>query len=69
MYSYKDEVCEQIETLQKPPAQPQQDDKPATPAPQKKIIRAVNRQIAFPAKKLENSEDVDAYVEKHPCKT
>ena len=63
MYSYKDEVCEQIETLQKPPVQPQQDDKPATPAPQKKIIRAVNRQIAFPAKKLENSEDVDAYVE------
>jgi hypothetical protein len=63
MYSYKDEVCEQIETLQKPPAKPQQDDKPATPAPQKKIIRAVNRQIAFPAKKLENSEDVDAYVE------
>ena len=35
----------------------------ATP-PVKKVIRAYNRSIIFPAKKLETMEDVDDYVEK-----
>ncbi|MEG0902495.1 MAG: hypothetical protein RSG96_10250, partial [Clostridia bacterium] len=35
-----------------------------TPAPTpKKIIKAFNRQIVFPAKQLESEVDIDAYVE------
>ena len=63
MLSYKDTACEHIEVMQKPavPATEQKADAPKN-AP-KKVIRAVNRQIAFPAKRLETEADVDAYVE------
>ena len=30
----------------------------------KKIIKAIHRQAIFPTKKLENEEEIDAYVEK-----
>ncbi len=63
MLSHKDDACNTIEAIQKP--KPVVEPKPATPEkPQpKKVIRAVNRQVAFPAKVLESTDDVDAYVE------
>ncbi len=30
----------------------------------KKVIKALNRQVVFPAKCLESEEDIDSYVEK-----
>lgn len=64
MLTYKDEVCEHIEALLKPPApKPPVADTPAKPVP-KKIIKALNRQVVFPTKQLESEEDIDAYVEK-----
>ena len=66
MLQYKDNTLERIETLLAPPAPPKplvQTAGGATP-PVKKVIRAYNRSIIFPAKKLETMEDVDDYVEK-----
>lgn len=65
MLQYKDDIVERLEMLLAPPAPP----KPPAPAggatpPVKKVIRSYNRSIIFPAKKLENMEDVDDYVEK-----
>ncbi len=37
---------------------------PATPPQPKKIIKTYNRQIIFPAKRLESEADIDNYVEK-----
>lgn len=64
MLSYKDEVCGRMEAILKPapPRPAPRPDAPAAP-PVKKVIRAVNRQVAFPAKRLETEGDVDAYVE------
>ena len=68
MLQYKDSMVGKIETALEPP-KPVEPPKPAVsnggtvpPAP-KKIIRPYNRSIIFPAKRLENTEDVDAYVE------
>ncbi|MDD3322195.1 MAG: BREX system P-loop protein BrxC [Paludibacter sp.] len=64
MLTYKDDVCNKIEFLQKPPA-PKPVPTPVTTgtsAP-KQVIRAFNRQVVFPSKRLENEQDVDAYVE------
>lgn len=36
-------------------------EKPSQP---KKIIKSLNRQVVFPAKRLESESDVDEYVEK-----
>ena len=66
MLQYKDNTLERIETLLAPPAPPKplvQTAGGATP-PVKMVIRAYNRSIIFPAKKLETMEDVDDYVEK-----
>ena len=65
IWSYKDEICERIEIVKQPPKPtPQkQPDTPAKPAP-KKVIKTVYRQAAFPAKTLENQEDIDAYIER-----
>lgn len=66
MLQYKDNTLERIETLLAPPAPPKplvQTAGGATP-PVKNVIRAYNRSIIFPAKKLETMEDVDDYVEK-----
>jgi len=64
MLSHKDEACSKLEALNRPaPAPTPQPDKPGKPAP-KKIIKAFNRQIVFPAKQLESEADIDAYVER-----
>lgn len=73
MITYKDEVCDTIEALQKPPV-PKPAPAPtsgaalttapyAVPTPQK-LVKSFNRQVVFPAKCLETEQDVDAYVEK-----
>ena len=66
MLEQKDEACSKLEILNKPAPTPAPTPKPTPagkPAP-KKIIRAYNRQIVFPAKQLESEEDIDDYVEK-----
>lgn len=63
IWSYKDDICERIETAKQPLVEKKQVDTPAKPAP-KKVIKNVYRQMAFPAKTLESQEDIDAYVER-----
>ena len=65
IWSYKDDICDRIETAKQPPkpAPKSQPDAPVRPAP-KKVIKNVYRQMAFPAKTLESQEDIDAYVER-----
>ncbi|RJV95618.1 BREX system P-loop protein BrxC [Subdoligranulum sp. AF14-43] len=65
IWSYKDDICDRIETAKQPPkpVEKKQPDTPANPAP-KKVIKNVYRQMAFPAKTLESQEDIDAYVER-----
>ena len=65
IWSYKDDICDRIETVKQPPkpVEKKQSDTPAKPAP-KKVIKNVYRQMAFPAKTLESQEDIDAYVER-----
>ncbi|MBM6924220.1 BREX system P-loop protein BrxC [Hydrogenoanaerobacterium saccharovorans] len=65
IWSYKDDICDRIETAKQPPkpVKKKQPDTPAKPAP-KKVIKNVYRQMAFPAKTLESQEDIDAYVER-----
>jgi hypothetical protein len=67
MLTYKDETCERIEFMLRPPQpQPQPSavkEGPATSASEK-IIKSLNRQVVFPAKRLESEADIDAYVEK-----
>ena len=66
MLQYKDNAVAHIEAVIRPSEPP----KPVTPsvsghvapAP-KKIIKAYNRSIVFPAKQLESEAEVDAYVE------
>ena len=65
MWQYKDEACDRIETLQKPPAVTPPVTGGQTPAPApKKVIKTIHRQAMFPAKTLETEADIDAYVEK-----
>lgn len=68
MLNYKDTAVAQIEAAIAPPkpAEPRAPGgagDPSKPAP-KKMIRAYNRSIIFPAKTLESNEDIDDYVEK-----
>ena len=65
IWSYKDDICDRIETAKQPPkpVEKKQPETPAKPAP-KKVIKNVYRQMAFPAKTLESQEDIDAYVER-----
>jgi hypothetical protein len=67
MLTYKDETCERIEVMTRPPKpQPQHSvvkEGPATQTP-KKVIKSLNRQVVFPAKRLESEADIDDYVEK-----
>lgn len=65
IWSYKDDICDRIETAKQPPkpVEKKQPDTPAKPAP-KKVIKNVYRQMAFPAKTLESQGDIDAYVER-----
>lgn len=70
MLQYKDSTCSTIEVMLTPPApKPPVPLKPAagggtaTPPQPKKIIKAYQRGIVFPAKKLETEAEIDAYVE------
>ena len=65
IWSYKDDLCDHIETAKKPiivaeEKAPYGAEKPVA----KKVIKTVYRQAAFPAKVLESQEDIDAYVER-----
>ena len=75
LLQYKDKTVERIENLFAPPTPPKPpvdpnggngDGKETPPNPPKpnKIIKPYNRQIIFPAKRLESEAEVDAYVEK-----
>lgn len=69
MLQYKDTTCSTIEVMLMPPEpkpespkpNPNGGDKPASQP--KKIIKAYQRGIVFPAKKLETEDEIDAYVE------
>ena len=65
IWSYKDDICERIETAKQPPVIAEEKvaygEKKTVP---KKVIKTVYRQMAFPAKTLENQADIDAYVER-----
>ena len=68
MLQQQNTTCSRIEALTKPapnPVTPPHSGGVAeTPKPYaKKIIKAYNRQIVFPTKRLETEADVDAYVE------
>lgn len=66
MWQYKDETCERIESLQRPPIvtpPPAAGGQTPTPVP-KKVIKTIHRQAMFPAKTLESEAEIDAYVEK-----
>ena len=70
MYSYKDDTVEKLENLHTPTPKPSAVNEPVQGYGQgqqsqpKKIIKALNRSVVFPAKKLESDADIDAYVEK-----
>ena len=59
MLHYKDTTCKIIDATLKPAVQNPQPSASVT----KKTIKAYNRQILFPAKRLESDADVDAYVD------
>ena len=67
MLTYKDDTCSRLEAVEKPVPEPKSvhptdGEKPHVPP--KKIIKALNRQIVFPARQLESETDIDEYVEK-----
>ena len=65
MLQYKDQTCGHLEALAKPPkpvTPPANGDKHEPPKP-KRIIKAYQRAIVFPAKSLESEAEIDAYVE------
>ena len=75
MLQYKDATVEKLERLFTPPVPPKPpvpvtgseggNGQSSTTSPQPmKIIKPYNRQIIFPAKRLESEADIDAYVEK-----
>ena len=67
MWTYKDDTCENIETMLKPEPIKKSDTFKETGkayAPPKKVIKPIHRQAIFPAKCLESDAEVDAYVEK-----
>lgn len=53
-----------IEDMIAPPEPPKPPKKRDDPPPPKKLIRPYNRQIIFPAKRLESEAQIDDYVEK-----
>ena len=66
MLQHKDNACSKIEAINKPKApEPEKNggsDEPKKPTP-KKIIKAYNRQVIFPAKRIESEEDLNEYLE------
>jgi len=65
MWQYKDAAVDRIERLAQPPvtqppaAAPGQEKQPV-----KRVVKSLYRQSVFPAKLLENEEDIDAYLDK-----
>ena len=76
MLQYKDTSVDRLEVLLAPPAPPKPPvnvvreggstygPSSTTPPQPKKIIKPYNRQVIFPAKRLESEADIDTYVEK-----
>ena len=68
MLTYKDDTVDKLETRHTPDPTPSAVHEPETPFGQgqqpKKVIKALNRSVVFPAKKLESDAEIDAYVEK-----
>ena len=72
MIQYKDTTVDRIESLSRVKDTPQpsavresSDNYGADKTPQpKKVIKSLNRQVVFPARRLESEADVDEYVEK-----
>ena len=65
MWTYKDEICEKIELVQRPPVvTPPKSPTPDQPvAPVKpKHIKQIHRQAIFPLRTLESEEEIDAYL-------
>ncbi|NCC68510.1 MAG: hypothetical protein EOM14_10035 [Clostridia bacterium] len=64
MIQYKDTTVDKIEIMSRPkPPEPAVQTNTPEP-PKKKLIKAFNRQVVFPAKRLESDADIDAYIEK-----
>ncbi len=63
LFQHKDEACNRIESLRKPPIIPSQPPIDPLKSAPKKIIKTYNRQIVFPQKRLETEADLDEYVE------
>ncbi len=61
MIQHKDNACRNIEIIKQPRVEVQ--PKPTHENKQKKIIKSYNRQVIFPAKKIETEEQLDLYVE------
>lgn len=66
IWSYKDDALERIEALKKPRVTPTPTTgpRPKSLQPKKEVIKAVHRQMIFPARTLKTEEEIDAYVEK-----
>jgi hypothetical protein len=61
MVQHMDQALYNIELMKKPPVEVK--PKTETGTKQKKIIKAYNRQIVFPTKRIETEEELDNYVE------
>ncbi len=68
IWQYKDDTISRIETIVNPPVAPSvtppSDDNPPPVAPKKEVIKAIHRQLMFPAKTLKTEEEIDSYIEK-----
>lgn len=65
IWSYKDDICDRMESVKKPP-EPIQKNNSTTPIKStfKKVVKNVYRQSVFPAKVLESQEEIDIYLER-----
>lgn len=62
MIHHKDDACRKIELVMKPKPVIEPQHNPGTERI-KKVIKAYNRQVIFPVKKIETEEELDKYVE------
>ena len=62
MIHHKDDACRKIELVMKPKPVIEPQPNPGTERI-KKVIKAYNRQVIFPVKKIETEEELDKYVE------
>ena len=69
MWEYKDDTVNKIDSILHPktPALPPikpEEGGAVTPPAQKKVIKNIYRQVAFPSKTLKSQEDINTYVER-----